>query len=85
MKPIPTPDEMSREDFVSVTLRQCALIVDPKYGSLASLAARMGLHEATLRVWIRNGFIPHRPCHRLLKMFGEKWIDFDRLVGDNDE
>ena len=83
MKPIPVPPDINQEDYVSVTLRQCALIVDPKYGSLAQLAATLGLHETTLRVWIRNGRVPHKHGFALLKRFGKKFIDFDRLVGDD--
>lgn len=83
MKPIPVPPEINAEDYVSVTLRQCALIVDPKYGSLAQLALVLGLHETTLRVWIRNGRVPHKHALALLKRFGKKFIDFDRLVGDD--
>ena len=83
MKPIPVPTDINQEDYVSVTLRQCALIIDPKYGSLAQLASHLGLHETTLRVWIRNGRVPHKHGLTLLKRFGKKFIDFDRLVGDD--
>lgn len=83
MKPIPVPPDVSPEDYVSVALRQCALIVDPKYGSLAQLAGHLGLHETTLRVWIRNGRVPHKHGLALVKRFGKKFIDFDRLVGDD--
>lgn len=81
MKPIPVPD-VSQEDYVSVVLRQCALIVDPKYGSLTQLAGSLGVHETTLRLWIRNGRVPHKYGLALLKKFGRKFMDFDRLVGD---
>lgn len=83
MRPIPVPPEINAKDYVSVTLRQCALIVDPKYGSLAQLALVLGLHETTLRVWIRNGRVPHKHGLALLKRFGKNFIDFDRLVGDD--
>lgn len=81
MKPLSAPPDLSRRDFVSLTLRQCALILDPRYGRLSLLADEFDLHETTLGQWIRNGRIPRKPCKRLLKRFGRKWIDFDRLVG----
>lgn len=85
MQPTKAPPDLSREDFVSFTLRQCALTIDPRYGRLSVLAESFDLHESTLNVWIRNGRVPRKPCRRLLKRFGRKLIDFDRLVGDNDE
>lgn len=85
MKPLPAPPEMSSKDFVSQTLRQCALIVDPRYGRLLALADEFDLHETTLNRWIINGRIPRKPCRRLLKRFGRKFIDFARLVGEGDE
>lgn len=71
---------MSRSDFVSQTLRQCALILDPRYGSFVALAEKMDLHETTFGIWIRNGRIPNKACRRLVKEFGRKWIDYDRLT-----
>ena len=83
MNPLPTPPDMTPEEFVSVTLRQCALILDPQYGRLTAVAEFLEVHETTVRVWIRNGLVPHKHCYLLLKRFGKKWIDFDRLVGEN--
>ena len=83
MKPLPTPPDMDRAAFVSQTLRQCALILDPRYGRLTALAEEFDLHETTLNKWINSGRVPRKPCRRLLKRFGRKFIDFDRLVGDN--
>lgn len=84
MKPLPAPPDMSRTDFVSQTLRQCALLLDPRYGRLAALSQEFDIHETTLNLWMRKGRVPRNPCRRLLKRFGKKWIDFDRLTGAND-
>lgn len=84
MKPLPAPLDMDRSDFVSQTLRQCALIVDPRYGRLESLADEFDLHATTLNRWITNGVVPRKPCRRLLKRFGRKFVDFDRLVEATD-
>jgi len=80
MKPLPVPADMEPSAFVSQTLRQCALIIDPRYGRLGALADEFDLHETTLNRWITEGSIPRKPCRRLLKRFGKKWVDFDRLV-----
>lgn len=84
MKPIIPAADISCTDYVSQTLRQVALIVDPKLGRLAALADEFDLHPSTLQLWIKNGRIPRKPCRRLLKRFGRKFIDLDRLVGDSD-
>ena len=81
MKPITPPDDISRTDYVSLILRQLALMRDPKLGRLSILADEFDLHPSTLQVWITNGRIPPKACRRLLKAFGKKWIDYDRLVG----
>lgn len=81
MKPLPAPPDMERKAFVSQTLRQCALILDPETGSLTAFEDEFDLHVTTIRTWIRNGRIPRKACRRLLKRFGKKWIDFDRLTG----
>jgi hypothetical protein len=85
MQPPKAPLDLSRDAFVSFTLRQCALVLDPRYGRLKAVADEFDFHESTLNVWIRKGRIPRKPCRRLLKRFGRKLIDFDRLVGTNDE
>jgi len=84
MKPINPPDDISSSDYVSQTLRLLALIVDPKLGRLAMLADEFELHVSTLQMWIKNGRIPRKPCRRLLKRFGRKFVDLDRLVGGAD-
>ena len=84
MKPLPAPPDMDRTDYVSQTLRLCALVLDPRYGRLSALAEEFDLHETTLNKWINNGRVPRKPCRRLLKRFGRKLIDFDRLTGDNE-
>lgn len=83
MKPISPPDDISASDFVSLTLRQVALMLDPKLGRLAVLADEFDLHPSTLQAWIKKGRIPRKPCRRLLKRFGRRFIDFDRLAGEN--
>ena len=81
MKPLNPPEGLNSSDFVSLTLRQAALMIDPKLGRLSILAEEFELHPSTLQVWIKNGRIPRKPCRRLLKRFGRKFIDFARLVG----
>lgn len=81
MKPITPPEDISRTDYVSLILRQLALMLDPRLGRLACLAEEIEVHPTTLQLWITNGRIPRKPCRRLLKRFGRRWIDFDRLVG----
>lgn len=81
MKPIPAPSELDDSAYVSQVLRQCALILDPRNGSLAAFEDEFDIHVTTVRTWIRNGRIPPKPCRRLLKRFGKKWIDFARLTG----
>ncbi len=85
MKPLPAPPEMKPDEFVSQTLRQCALLLDPRYGRLTALADEFDLHETTLNRWITTGRIPRKPCRRLLKRFGRRFIDFNRLVGESDD
>ncbi len=80
MNPITPPDGLSASDYVSLTLRQLALILDPKLGRLPLLAEEFGWHYSTLQLWIKNGRIPPKPCKRLLKHFGRKWVNFKRLA-----
>lgn len=82
MNPLPAPRDMDRSDYVSQTLRQCALLLDPRYGRLSSLSAELDIHETTMNKWIHKGYIPRNPCRRLVKRFGKKWIDLDRLTGN---
>lgn len=82
MRPITPPDDISPSDYVSLILRQLALQFDPKLGRLSYLADEFDLHVSTLQMWITNGRIPPKPCRRLLKRFGKKWIDVSRLTGD---
>lgn len=81
MKPIPPPAEISASDYVALTLRQLSLILDPRLGRLSALAEELNLQPATLHLWISNGRIPPKPCKRLLKRFGRKWVDVARLSG----
>lgn len=81
MNPIHLPGDMSREEIVSVALRQCALILDPRYGRLSILAAKLELHDNTLTTWMRNGRIPPKRCRQLHKLFGGRYINIKLLVG----
>lgn len=81
MKPLPVPSDMDDSDYVSQTLRQCALILDPRNGKLTALEDEFDIHVTTIRTWMRNGRIPPKPCRRLLKRFGRKWINVERLTG----
>jgi hypothetical protein len=80
MNPIKPSGDLSREDAVSLCLRQCALVVDPRYGRLSKLAEEFELHETTLGLWIRNGRIPRKSCRKLERRFGKKLVKFDFLV-----
>ena len=82
MKPITPPANINASDFVALTLRQLALMRDPRLGRLSVLADDLGMQPATLHLWISNGRIPPKPCRRLLKQFGRKWIDVARLTGE---
>lgn len=78
MKPANTPDGLSREELVSFCLRQCALMIDPRFGHLKSLAAVFDWHETTLQTWIKNGRIPQKACRKLRGRFGAL-IDIEKL------
>lgn len=82
MPPITPPDDLSDSDYVSLTLRQLALIIDPRLGRLPALATHFDWHYSTLQMWIRNGRIPPKPCNRLVKRFGKKWVNVKRLTGE---
>lgn len=81
MKPITPPDDLTPSDYVALTLRQLALMSDPRLGRISVLAEGLGLEPATLHLWIKNGRIPAKPCRRLLKAYGRKWINVERLTG----
>ena len=74
------PRDLSREEIVSLCLRQCALVIDPRNGHLKSLADEFEWHETTLSTWIRNGRIPVKPARKLLRRFGKKLVNLDLLV-----
>lgn len=81
MNPIPPSDEHSREDLVALCLRQCALLVDPRYGSLQALADELEIHISTLQLWIKQGRVPPKACKRLVKRFTRRYVNFDLMVG----
>ncbi len=76
------PEGAGRSEIVAFHLRQCALELDPKYGKLVAVADELELQPTALHWWIKNGRIPKKACRKLLKRFGERLIDFDRLTGD---
>jgi len=82
MKPIPPPADISASDFVALTLRQLALMGDPRLGRLSKLAEQLSVQPATLHLWISNGRIPPKPCKQLLKKYGSRWVNFARLTGE---
>jgi hypothetical protein len=81
MKPISPPEDLTDSEYVAMTLRQVTLMIDPRLGRLPELARHFNWHPSTLTVWITNGRIPEKACRVLLKRFGRKWIDFNRLTG----
>ena len=81
MKPITPPADISASDYVALTLRQLALMRDPRLGRISVLADELDMKPATLHLWIANGRIPVKPCTRLRKIFGRKWVDVKRLTG----
>ena len=85
MTPITPPDDADRTTIVSLCLRQCALIVDPKNGHLTKLAEHLDLHSVTLSKWISDGRVPRKSAKRLARRFGKKFVDVDLLVGDSNE
>lgn len=76
-----SPRTLTREEAVSLCLRQCALVIDPRNGFLKSLAEDLDLHETTLSVWITNGRIPRKAARRLRARFG-KLVDIDVVSAD---
>lgn len=82
MKPITPPEDISASDYVALTLRQLALMLDPRLGRLSVLAETLEMTPAALHLWVENGRIPEKPCRRLLERFGRKWVNFARLTGD---
>lgn len=82
MKPITPPDDITPSDYVALTLRQLALILDPRLGRLSVLAKEFDMEPATLHLWVKNGRIPAKSCRRLFNAFGRKWVDVKRLTGD---
>ena len=85
MTPIIPPDDADRTTIVSLCLRQCALIVDPKNGHLTKLAEHLDLHPVTLSKWLSDGRVPRKSAKRLARVFGKKFVNVDLLVGYGDE
>jgi len=79
MNPINPPENLSRTDLVSLTLRQCALALNPRTGYLKDLAEEFDWHESTLRVWIENGRIPEKAAKRLCRRFGKRLVNVELL------
>lgn len=72
-------DEMTRQEIVSLVLRQCALLCDPRHGHLKSLADALEVHEVTVSVWIGQGYVPEHQIRKLQKKFGKKNAPIDDL------
>lgn len=68
-------DNEDSSTAVSLALRRCALVIDPRYGKLSSLADEFDLHATTLSKWISNGRIPLKAARRLQKRFGKSLIN----------
>ena len=79
MEPIKPRSEMTRQEVVSVILRSCALLVDPRNGHLRSLAVALELHEVTLSNWIAQGFVPEFQVQKLQRKFGSQAAPLDDL------
>lgn len=84
MTHIQAPEGADRSTLVSLTLRQCALVVDPRYGRLSNLAEELDVHATTLSLWIREGRIPRKAARRLQRRFGKKLINLESVSADND-
>jgi hypothetical protein len=80
MNPIQPREDLTREEIVSLCLRQCALVIDPRNGHLKSLAAEFEWHEITVYQWIKNGRIPFKSARRLQRRFGKKLVNIELLV-----
>lgn len=74
-----TRSALSRRDLVSHWLRWLALVVDPPGGQLILLAEEIGVHPATLSMWIAQGYIPEFQCRKLLRRFGKSRVSIDEL------
>lgn len=79
MEAVKPRSEMTREELVSFVLRNCALLCDPRNGHLRSLAAAISVHEVTLSVWIKQGYVPLPQVRVLQSKFGRKNAPTDDL------
>lgn len=79
MEALKPRDAMSRQEVVSSLLRQCALKCDPRRGRLNRLAKVIRVHEVTLSVWIRQGYVPETQVLRLQDKFGPELAPMDDL------
>ena len=83
MNPIKPTQDMTREEVVSLCLRQCALVLNPRTGYLKDLATELDVHESTLTFWMSQGRIPKKNARRLRKLFGAKLVDVELLSGED--
>lgn len=79
METVKPRDEMSRQELVSLILRRCALLCDPRRGRLKSLAESIDVHEVTVSVWIGQGYVPKHQVRKLQKKFGKENAPLDGL------
>jgi len=77
---VPIPEDCDRQTVVAFVLRQCALVVDPRYGKLSTLADEIDVHYTTLSLWIQEGRVPERAAKRLQRRFGKKLINTELLT-----
>ena len=70
------PNEtMTRQEIVSLTLRTCALSIDPRYGLLSEVAKAIKVHPMTLTYWINTGYVPAKAAKKLQDRFGRALVN----------
>lgn len=80
MNPIKPTQDMTREEVVSLCLRQCALALNPRTGFLKDLAMELDVHESTLTFWMTQGRVPLKAARRLARRFGVKLVNVELLT-----
>lgn len=81
MSMITQKQPLDRHETVSFCLRQCALVIDPRFGHLSALAGYLDLHPNTFLLWINNGRVPAKAAKRLQRIFGKKLANAEQLIG----
>lgn len=75
-------EPLTPHERVSLCLRSCALVLDPRKGHLKSLAADLEVHETTLSLWMREGRVPPHQARRLRKRFGKTLVNVDLITSN---